>query len=113
MSDLTRDALYDHLCANLFDGSDEGQIAMRKHILLENVCYEVMEWLSERSGPNEIMRAALQEIAAKAGMTLLGPEHDTERHHEIGAHKAFGDCALIAEVALKRFDATRDSEGKA
>lgn len=61
---------------------------------------------AESHGPNEIMRAALQEIAAKAGMTLLGPEHDTERHHEIGAHKAFGDCALIAEVALKRFDAT-------
>ena len=50
--------------------------------------------------------AALEEIAAKENMTLLGESYDdmTARAHQIGAHKAFNQAAMIAKAALRRYE---------
>ena len=47
--------------------------------------------------------AALRELAAFTGQTLLGgrSEPDPRRAHEDGANKAFEQCARIALTALK------------
>lgn len=47
--------------------------------------------------------AALRELAALTGQTLLGgrSEPDPRRAHEDGANKAFEQCARIALTALK------------
>ena len=55
---------------------------------------------------NDKLRAALEEIKAMRGMTLLGPDSkhhmgdDAPCYHEMGAAAAFEQCAEIAESAL-------------
>jgi hypothetical protein len=54
------------------------------------------------TGHTNVLRAALELIAAKEGMTLLGGRDcaDPERAHQLGANRAFNDCAQIAKEAL-------------
>ena len=48
----------------------------------------------------ERLTKALELIASLSGRTLLGPEWDTERYHELGAAKAIEQAADIARTAL-------------
>lgn len=47
-------------------------------------------------------RTALEFIAAMDGMTLIAPSlgPDGDHGHQIGANKAFGQCADAAKTAL-------------
>ena len=50
------------------------------------------------------LKAALQEVANCQGQTLLGEfcntDNDLDRQHQIGANKAFDQCADIAATAI-------------
>lgn len=50
--------------------------------------------------PRDMAVEMLEQIAALGGKTLLGPRWDTERHHEVGAAKAFEQAAELAREAL-------------
>lgn len=45
------------------------------------------------------LKAALEDIAAKDGYTIIGPEDGGS--FEAGAASAFGECAAIAKAALQ------------
>jgi hypothetical protein len=53
------------------------------------------------------LRNALELIAECAGMTLLGEyctdvDSELDKQHQIGANKAFNQCASIAQNALNK-----------
>ena len=56
------------------------------------------------------MRVALVVISECAGKTLLGEycntDKELERQHEIGANKAYEECARIAKHALRPINKT-------
>ena len=60
-----------------------------------------LELLHKKNAEIDRLRASLEAIASLGGKTLLGPAHDTERHHARGAASAFEQAAEIARTALE------------
>lgn len=51
---------------------------------------------------SDVLKAALEEIAALRGKTLIRSYHDSS--YEEGSARAFGEAAWIAESALSKFE---------
>jgi hypothetical protein len=77
-------------------------------ITVESLCAQIEEinrgfeaLTSKLIAERNRYRSALMLIAAKEGMTLLSNEcADPERAFQLGANRAFNDCAYLAKEAL-------------
>ena len=60
----------------------------------------------DKHTPLPTLLKALEEIADCKGLTLLGSAANVEKAHEMGAVKAFNQCAAIAAEALAKAKGT-------
>lgn len=81
------------------DGVEVGQIYKTKAALLADLERYAAEYGCEGTEPSkeDYLREALEEIASRAGQTLLG-----NGRYDEGANRAFEECAALAKHALDK-----------